>query len=102
MLYSKKKAVKCSLLGADLNNGQCSVTDGLIITFLVISGISRTYLCYLFRGICGGDADIMLLVEHLIPPLVSSYVELYNMQKNLKRLKDGKKDEFFGLRDFYR
>ena len=57
------------------------------------------YLYYLFRGICGGDAGIM---EDLIPPLVSSYVDLYNKQKTLKRLKDGKKDEFFGLRDFYR
>lgn len=44
----------------------------------------------------------MWLVEPLIPSLVSSYVDLYNKQKTLKRLEDGKKDEFFGLRDFYR
>jgi len=35
-------------------------------------------------------------------PLVAAYVDLYNRQKNLKRLQEGKKDEFFGLRDFYR
>ncbi|XP_022806306.1 E3 ubiquitin-protein ligase RNF213-like [Stylophora pistillata] len=53
------------------------------------------------RGICGGDEDIMTHIEHLISPLVSGYKDLYTRQKKLKKLIDGKKDEFFGLRDFY-
>ncbi|XP_078382607.1 E3 ubiquitin-protein ligase rnf213-alpha-like isoform X3 [Oculina patagonica] len=53
------------------------------------------------RGICGGDQDIMALIEPLISPLVRGYTELYNKQKDLKKLQEGKKDEFFGLRDFY-
>ncbi|KAJ7339358.1 hypothetical protein OS493_005752 [Desmophyllum pertusum] len=53
------------------------------------------------RGICGRDQDIMPLIETLISPLVRGYTDLYNKQKNLKKLQDGKKDEFFGLRDFY-
>ena len=44
----------------------------------------------------------MALIEPLISPLVRGYTELYNKQKNLKKLQEGKKDEFFGLRDFYR
>ena len=55
-----------------------------------------------FRGICGGDEDVMALIEPLISPLVRGYTGLYNKQKNLKKLQEGKKDEFFGLRDFYR
>lgn len=56
----------------------------------------------LYRGICGGDSDIMALLENLIPPLVTAYRDLYQRQKNIERLQHGKKDEFFGLRDFYR
>lgn len=33
--------------------------------------------------------------------MVSGYKELYDRQKRLEKLKEGKKDEFFGLRDFY-
>lgn len=44
----------------------------------------------------------MTLIEPLISPIVRGYTDLYNQQKNLKKLQDGKKDEFFGLRDFYR
>ena len=44
----------------------------------------------------------MALIEPLISPIVRGYTELYSKQKSLRRLKDGKKDEFFGLRDFYR
>lgn len=44
----------------------------------------------------------MTLIEPLISPIVHGYSELYSKQKELEKLKDGKKDEFFGLRDFYR
>ena len=44
----------------------------------------------------------MTLIEPLISPIVRGYTELYEKQKSLQKLKDGKKDEFFGLRDFYR
>ena len=44
----------------------------------------------------------MTLIEPLISPIVRGYTELYERQKHQQKLKDGKKDEFFGLRDFYR
>jgi len=44
----------------------------------------------------------MTLIEPLISPIVQGYTALYEKQKHAKKLKDGKKDEFFGLRDFYR
>ena len=44
----------------------------------------------------------MTSIEPLISPIVRGYTELYNKQKSLQKLKDAKKDEFFGLRDFYR
>ncbi|CAH3163087.1 unnamed protein product, partial [Porites evermanni] len=53
------------------------------------------------RGICGSDSEIMPWLEDLIPPLVTAYSDLYQRQKNIARLQHGKKDEFFGLRDFY-
>ena len=62
------------------------------------------FVCFVFnfRGICGGGEDVMALIEPLISPIVRGYTKLYNEQKSLKKLRDGKKDEFFGLRDFYR
>ncbi|XP_022797655.1 E3 ubiquitin-protein ligase rnf213-alpha-like isoform X3 [Stylophora pistillata] len=53
------------------------------------------------RGICGSDKDIVTHIEPLINSLVCGYKELYDKQKELRKLKEGKKDEFFGLRDFY-
>ena len=69
---------------------------------IIALSIVLTQLFFNVRGICGGDQDIMPLIETLISPLVRGYTDLYNKQKNLKKLQDGKKDEFFGLRDFYR
>lgn len=46
------------------------------------------------------------MVKALIQPLISSlaagYAELYKEQKNFETLKKCGKEEFFGLRDFYR
>ena len=41
-------------------------------------------------------------VTPLMNPLALGYKELYDTQKNSDALRESKKDEFFGLRDFYR
>ena len=35
-------------------------------------------------------------------PLAQGYSELYDRQKRSEALRESKKEEFFGLRDFYR
>ena len=42
------------------------------------------------------------LVMALIEPLAAGYKDLYKTQRRNEKLKESKKDEFFGLRDFYR
>ena len=42
------------------------------------------------------------LIQSLISPLAEGYAELYKEQKNFVTLKKCGKEEFFGLRDFYR
>ena len=42
------------------------------------------------------------LIQSLISPLAEGYAELYKKQKNFATLKKCGKEEFFGLRDFYR
>ena len=41
-------------------------------------------------------------VEPLMKPLARGYERLYKSQRNSEALVKSKKDEFFGLRDFYR
>lgn len=55
----------------------------------------------LFRGICASDKNVQERVATIIPALAQAYLEVYERQKELKVLKESKKDEFFGLRDFY-
>ena len=42
------------------------------------------------------------LIQSLISPLADGYAELYREQRNFATLKKCGKEEFFGLRDFYR
>ena len=35
-------------------------------------------------------------------PLAKGYSKLYDIQKQSEALRESKKEEFFGLRDFYR
>ena len=42
------------------------------------------------------------LIQSLISPLADGYAELYKEQRNFATLKKCGKEEFFGLRDFYR
>ena len=42
------------------------------------------------------------LILPLISPLAAGYAELYREQKHFATLKKCGKEEFFGLRDFYR
>jgi len=41
-------------------------------------------------------------VAPLMNPLAFGYKELYDSQRESVTLQESKKDEFFGLRDFYR
>ena len=56
----------------------------------------------LFRGICSTDERVQNFVEPLMEPLARGYEKLYKSQRNSETLVKFKKDEFFGLRDFYR
>ena len=62
----------------------------------------RVPLCFLSRGICSTDEHVKSLVMPLIKPLAAGYKDLYKAQRGNEKLKESKKDEFFGLRDFYR
>ncbi|XP_078381354.1 E3 ubiquitin-protein ligase rnf213-alpha-like isoform X3 [Oculina patagonica] len=52
-------------------------------------------------GICSTDKRIQSFVAPLMNPLAMGYKELYDTQRQSKTLQESKKDEFFGLRDFY-
>lgn len=56
----------------------------------------------LIRGICSTDEIIQDLVAPLLRSLAEGYSKLYEDQKDFETLKKYGKDEFFGLRDFYR
>ena len=56
----------------------------------------------MYRGICSTDQWIKNLIQPLIPALANGYAELYKEQKNFETLKKCGKEEFFGLRDYYR
>ena len=62
----------------------------------------QIYSQILFRGICSTDRGIQSFVAPLMNPLARGYEELYKTQKRSETLQESKKDEFFGLRDFYR
>ena len=54
------------------------------------------------RGICSGDEGIQGRLTPYIAKLCSGYLDLYKQQSKSDTLKNAQKDEFFGLRDFYR
>ena len=54
------------------------------------------------RGICSGNQDIQSRLNSYISRLCKGYLNLYEKQSESKTLKNAQKDEFFGLRDFYR
>jgi len=54
------------------------------------------------RGICSTDEQVKLVIQTLISPLAEGYAELYREQKIFPTLQKCGKEEFFGLRDFYR
>ena len=45
---------------------------------------------------------VKALILPLISPLAAGYAQLYEEQKHFATLKECGKEEFFGLRDFYR
>jgi hypothetical protein len=62
---------------------------------------SVIYVIY-YRGICASDKEVQQRMRPIIPALAAAYSELYKQQKEIDVLRRAKKDEFFGLRDFYR
>ncbi|XP_068694646.1 E3 ubiquitin-protein ligase rnf213-alpha-like isoform X2 [Montipora foliosa] len=52
-------------------------------------------------GICSTDKRVQSFVEPLMDSLAQGYEKLYERQRKSEALRESKKDEFFGLRDFY-
>ena len=55
-----------------------------------------------FRDICGSEKRIQGKILVLLRQLSSGYSDIYDEQRKSENLKQFKKEEFFGLRDFYR
>lgn len=55
-----------------------------------------------FSDICSCSQSIKGQITGLLKPLAESYLKIYQKQKQCVKLKRHKKEEFFGLRDFYR
>ncbi len=74
-----------------------------MLCFFIVPRTLTTVKChFFFRGICSTDKRIQSFVAPLMNPLAMGYKELYDTQRQSKTLQESKKDEFFGLRDFYR
>ena len=54
----------------------------------------------IFRDICSSDTNIQSIITPLFKILADAYVKVYDEQKSA--LAKYNKEEFFGLRDFYR
>ena len=67
-----------------------------------VSVLRSNVLFDICRGICSTDEQVKLVIQTLISPLAEGYAELYREQKNFPTLQKCGKEEFFGLRDFYR
>ena len=74
----------------------------VLFCFKTTGYLRRLSYCSLYRGICSTDKIIKNLIQPLIPPLANGYADLYKEQKDFETLKKCGKEEFFGLRDFYR
>ena len=57
---------------------------------------------FVFSDICSCSQNIKGQITTLLRPLAESYLKVYERQKQCDKLKQHKKEEFFGLRDFYR
>jgi hypothetical protein len=55
-----------------------------------------------YRGICAERKEVRTVLSTLLHQLAAGYAELYKTQKTFASLSKSKRDEFFGLRDFYR
>ncbi|XP_066922902.1 E3 ubiquitin-protein ligase rnf213-alpha-like [Clytia hemisphaerica] len=53
------------------------------------------------RDICASKKSIQTKILPLLKELSQGYNDIYNVQRNTESLKQFKKEEFFGLRDFY-
>ena len=72
-------------------------------SFYPTVSLQRSNLLFdICRGICSTDAQVKHVIQTLISPLAEGYEELYREQKNFPTLQKCGKEEFFGLRDFYR
>ncbi|XP_065675221.1 E3 ubiquitin-protein ligase rnf213-alpha-like isoform X3 [Hydra vulgaris] len=53
------------------------------------------------RSICSNDKNVCGLIASLFEPLTEGYLEVCEKQNECNIIKKHKKEEFFGLRDFY-
>nr|XP_047126393.1 E3 ubiquitin-protein ligase RNF213 isoform X3 [Hydra vulgaris] len=53
------------------------------------------------RNICFNDKYVFGMIASLFEPLTKGYLEVYEKQNNCSIIKKYRKEEFFGLRDFY-
>ncbi|XP_065678766.1 E3 ubiquitin-protein ligase rnf213-alpha isoform X3 [Hydra vulgaris] len=53
------------------------------------------------RDICSNDEYVFERIAFLFEPLTKGYLEVYERQNNCDIIKKYRKEEFFGLRDFY-
>ncbi|XP_065678749.1 E3 ubiquitin-protein ligase rnf213-alpha isoform X5 [Hydra vulgaris] len=53
------------------------------------------------RNICFNDKYVFGMIASLFEPLTKGYLEVYEKQNNCDIIKKYRKEEFFGLRDFY-
>lgn len=79
----------------------CSTHVSVLLLLQYLISRSR-YLFLKSSGICSSDEHVQRRLAPIIRKLANGYYELYCKQKQSKTLKKAKKDEFFGLRDFYR
>ena len=54
------------------------------------------------RDICGSKKKVQGKISPLLRQLSEGYCDIYDVQRKSENLKEFKKEEFFGLRDFYR
>ena len=65
-------------------------------------GFEWNFSLFFFRDICGSEKHIQGKLLALLHQLSKGYTNIYEVQRKSESLQQFKKEEFFGLRDFYR
>ena len=77
-----------------------------LVWYVYLLMISRVIILisffFFYSEICSSDVKIRKMITALLRPLAEAYFKLYNAQKSTQILIKHRKEEFFGMRDFYR